>query len=123
MTHGISRGYDAFPNPQLLWDTMQKVAAMQDRLWVCTLHDGLAYAAERDTIQIEVKQDKKGDLVITPSMPLAKELFTHPLTLVVDASITEATQGKKRLAIASKDGKSLIDFDPHGGKINLKTQR
>ena len=123
MTHGISAGYDAFPNPQLLWNTMEQVARMQDRLWVCTLHDGLAYAAERDTVRLDVKMDKKGNMVVIPSMPLAKELFTHPLTLVVNAPIAEATQGKKRLAIASKKGKSLINFDPHGGKINLKTQR
>lgn len=123
MTHGISRGYDAFPNPQLLWDTMQKVAAMQDRLWICTLHDGLAYTAERDTVQIDVKQDKKGNLVVTPSLPLDKKLFCHPLTLVVDAQVAEAVQGKRKLAIEDRNGKSLINFDPHGGKINLKTQR
>lgn len=123
MTHGISRGYDAFPNPQLLWDTMQKVAAMQDRLWICTLYDGLAYTAERDTVQIDVKQDKKGNLVVTPSLPLDKKLFCHPLTLVVDAQVAEAVQGKRKLAIEDRNGKSLINFDPHGGKINLKTQR
>ena len=59
MTHGISVGYDAFPDPQLLWNTMEHVARMQDRLWVCTLHDGLAYAAERDTVRLDMKRDKK----------------------------------------------------------------
>ena len=56
-------------------------------------------------------------------MSLDKKLFFHPLTLVVDALVVEATQGKKKLPVISKDGKSLIDFDPNGGKIILKTQR
>ena len=123
MTHGISIGYDAFPNPALLWDTMQKVAALQDRLWVCTLHDGLAYAAERDSIVLDTKQDKRGTLTITPSMPLPEKLFCHPLTLVVDGTLLEAVQGKKRLTVVSRNGKSLVDFDPHGGKIKLYVKR
>ncbi len=123
MTHGISVGYDAFSDAQLLWNTMEQVARMQDRLWVCTLHDGLAYAAERDTVKFNMKQDKKGNLIITPSMSLDKKLFFHPLTLVVDVSVAEATQGKKNLEIVNKNGMSLINFNPHDGKIFLIIQR
>ncbi|MBQ8065086.1 MAG: polysaccharide deacetylase family protein [Prevotella sp.] len=119
MTHGISVGYDAFPDPQLLWNTMEQVAGMQDRLWVATLHDALAYIAERDTIQLDVKQQKYV-LTVTPKSPLDKHLFFHPLTLVVDGEATEAKQGKKPLPVTKKAGKTLFDFDPNGGKITIK---
>ena len=119
MTHGITCGYDAFTNPQLLWDTMEKVAGIQDRLWVATLHDVLAYTAERDTIQMNVRQGKN-ELTVMPKMPLEKRLFNHPLTLVVNGNVSEAMQNGKRLALTAKNGKTLIDIDPHGGKIKMK---
>ncbi len=122
MTHGISRGYDAFPDPQLLWNTMKLATQMQDLLWICTLHDGLAYAAERDTVQIEVKR-KGTDIIVTPTMPLNQKLFFHPLTLIVGSQVTEAIQGKHRLTVKRKDDYSLIDFDPHGGKIIIHLLR
>lgn len=119
MTHGISVGYDAFPDPQLLWNTMEQVAGMQDRLWVATLHDALAYIAERDTVQLDVKQ-QKNTLTVTPKSPLDKQLFSHPLTLIVDGEATEARQGRKTLPVTRKGAKSLFDFDPNGGKIVVK---
>ncbi|MBR1840045.1 MAG: polysaccharide deacetylase family protein [Prevotella sp.] len=118
MTHGISKGYDAFPDPQLLWNTLQQVAGMQDQLWICTLHDGLAYAAERDTVQLDIKQ-KGGKLTVTPSMALDKSLFCHPLTLVIDCDVAEALQERKRLAVKHNGKKSLVDFNPHGGTITI----
>ena len=121
MTHGITKGYDAFPNPQLLWNTMKQVAQMQDRLWVATLHDALAYMAERDTILLDVKQDKNG-LTVTPKMPLDKQLFHHPLTLVVGGYVSEATQGGKKLVLTPKNGKTLVDIDPHGGKVKMRME-
>lgn len=119
MTHGISCGYDAFANPQLLWETMEKVAGMQDRLWVATLHDVLAYTAERDTIRLDIRKGKN-KLTVTPKMALEKRLFNHPLTLVVNGNVSEAMQNGKRLALTAKNGKTLIDIDPHGGKIKMK---
>ena len=119
MTHGISCGYDAFANPQLLWETMEKVAGMQDRLWVATLHDVLAYTAERDTIRLDIRKGKN-KLTVTPKMALEKRLFNHPLTLVVNGSVSEAMQNGKHLMLTPKNGKTLIDIDPHGGKIKMK---
>ena len=119
MTHGITCGYDAFTNPQLLWNTMERVAGMQDRLWVATLHDVLAYTAERDTILLDIKQGKN-ELTVTPKMPLDKHLFNHPLTLVVNGNVSEAVQNGKRLMLTPKNGKTLIDIDPHGSKIKMK---
>lgn len=123
MTHGIHRGYDAFANPQLLWDCMEQVAGMQDRLWVCTLHDGWAYATERDSVQLDIKANRQGHLTVTPSLPLDKKLFFHPLSLVVDGVVAEATQGGKKLPVQQKENRSVVDFNPHGGTIKLHFQR
>lgn len=120
MTHGITTGYDCFPDPQVLWHHLEQVASMQDRIWVATFHDIAAYTAERDTISLDIRQEPKGIISITPKMPLDEQIFCQPLTLVVDAIVSEARQGRKRLIITKKNQTTLIDFDPHGGEIELK---
>ena len=120
MTHGITVGFDCFPDrPQMLWQHLEQVAKMQDRIWVATFHDVAAYVAERDTISLDIKETKNG-FVVTPQLSLNKEIFFQPLTLVVKGEVTEATQGKKKLPLTKKDDNSLFDFDPHGGKIQIK---
>ena len=122
MTHGISVGYDAFPNPQLLWNALEQASAMQDRLWVATLHDVLAYMAERDTIQLNVEQ-QKSIVTVTPQIPLDKQLFYHPLTLVVKGEVAEARQDKRMLSLIKKGDKTLFNFDPNGGKIQIRMKQ
>ncbi len=119
MTHGITKGYDAFPDATLLWNTMEQLAGMQDKIWVTTLHDGLAYTTERDTVQLDVKQ-QKDMLTITPTNPLDKKLFFHPLTLVIDGEALEAKQGKKNLPTKLKGNSTLVDIDPNGGKVTVR---
>ena len=119
MTHGITTGYDAFADPQLLWSMLEQTAAMQDRLWIATLHDVSAYVAERDTIQLKTSTDKHGVLNITPVMPLDQRIFHHPLTLVVKGRVREVRQGGKILPLSQKGDEVLFDFDPHGGKLYL----
>lgn len=121
MTHGITTGYDCFPNPQVFWDHLEQVAKMQDRIWVATFHDVAAYTAERDTIRLDIHTSKSG-ITIVPSLSLDPKLFYHPLTLVVSAEAIEVKQGKNKLPLTKKDGKTLFDFDPHGGKIQIKLQ-
>ena len=119
MTHGITMGYDAFTNPQLLWDMLERTAHMQDRLWIATLHDVAAYQAERDSVQLSVS-NSNGALVVTPSLSLSKELFTMPLTLVVEGTVKEATQDKQKLRLTKKGTTTLININPHGGKIVIR---
>lgn len=123
MTHGITVGYDAFPDcPQMLWHHLEQVAKMQDRIWVATFHDVAAYVAERDTIKIDILQTKVA-ITITPSLPLNPDIFFQPLTLVVGGEVAEARQGKKSLPLTIKNGKTLFDFDPNGGKIRVKMKQ
>ena len=117
MTHGITTGYDCFPNPQVFWNHLEKVAKMQDRIWVATFHDVAAYTAERDSLHLDIQHDK--NIIIALSTPLSAELFTHPLTLVVAAEVIEAKQGKQKLSLTKKDGKTLFDFNPNGGQIKI----
>lgn len=119
MTHGITTGYDCFPNPQVFWSHLEQVAKMQDRIWVATFHDVAAYVTERDSIRLDIKNNKDV-ITVMPELPLNAQLFTQPLTLVVSAEAVEAKQGKKKLPLTRKDDKTLFDFDPHGGKITIK---
>lgn len=119
MTHGITTGYDCFPDPQVLWHHLEQVAAMQDRIWVATFHDVAAYVTERDSITFDTIV-KGSTLTILPRLNLDRRIFNHPLTLVVDAVAIEVHQGPKHLPFIIKEGHTIFDFDPHGDKIHFQ---
>ena len=43
MIHGISQGYDAFLNPEILWEHFSKVKALENKIWVGTFREVVAY--------------------------------------------------------------------------------
>lgn len=83
MTHGLTYGYDAFGNPQRLWEHWEQVKANEDKIWVGTFHEVVSYLKEREAIRLTVTE-KKNKLHVVPELPLDKELFTEPLTMVVE---------------------------------------
>ncbi len=122
MGHGISYGYDAFKVPAIFWDHLEKVKKLEDRIWVGTFREVAAYIKERDAIQLQVTPSKKGWTVV-PQLSLDKNLFTEPLTAVIDkpgVKKTTVRQGKKKLDVRHLSGKVLFDFDPHGGPIQIE---
>ena len=120
MTHGITRGYDAFKNPQILWSHFSYAASLKDKLWIATFHDVAAYIRERDDIKLKVRH-KKTHIEVKPRLGLDKGIFNMPLTLVVRATrhIT-AEQDGKRLTTTVKGDRQMFDFDPCGGKITIR---
>ncbi len=120
LIHGIVTGYDHYPNPQRLWDHFALMDSISDRVWIATFHDVAAYVAERDTITLETKQ-KGSTLIVTPRMPLDKRIFHQPLTLVIKgAEPKQVSQGPGRLTVTRREDRWLVNFDPHGGKIEIK---
>ena len=103
----------------MLWQHLEQVAKMKDRIWVATFHDVAAYVAERDSIRLDIQQSKN-TVIITPFLPLDGSLFTHPLTMVVGGEVVEVKQDKQKLPLTKKGGKTLFNFNPNGGKIQLK---
>lgn len=120
MTHGITTGYDCFANPQVFWNHLQQVVAMQDRVWVATFHDVAAYAAERDSLQLDITM-AKGEIQVTPHLALNPKLFTQPLTMVVETEVTEVRQEKTNLPFTTKKGQTIFRFDPFGDVIRIKS--
>lgn len=125
MTHGINYGYDAFKEPSLFWEHLDKVKSLEDKIWVGTFREVAAYIRERDDIQLKVSETKKG-LTITPEMTLNRKLFTEPLTMVVEGREVKrelkgvsVKQEKKRLPIRIAGDKLLFDFNPYAGKIKV----
>ena len=47
MTHGLTYGYDAFRNPQRLWDHWDQVKARENEIWVGTFGEVASYIRER----------------------------------------------------------------------------
>ena len=119
MTHGLTYGYDAFGNPQRLWEHWEQVKANEDKIWVGTFHEVVSYLKEREAIRLTVTA-KKNKLHVVPELPLDKELFTEPLTMVVEGGTMKkvsARQGKKKLSVQLRSDKAFFDFDPFGGEI------
>ena len=122
MTHGISRGYDHFKNPQVLWNHFEYISHLRDSVWIATFHDVSAYVKERDAIKLKTKI-RMGKIIVVPSLPLDKELFHESLSLVVDHTLLSATQDGKHLVFRNKGGRGIVDFNPHGGKIILRVEK
>ena len=119
MTHGLTYGYDAFGNPQRLWEHWEQVKANEDKIWVGTFREVVSNLKEREAIRLTVTE-KKNKLHVVPELPLDKELFTEPLTMVVEGGTMKkvsARQGKKKLSVQLRSDKAFFDFDPFGGEI------
>ena len=82
MTHGLTYGYDAFRNPQRLWDHWDQVKAKEDKIWVGTFREVVSYIKERENTQLNVLKNNN-KLLITPKLELDKEIFIEPLTMVI----------------------------------------
>lgn len=121
MTHGILQGYDHFKNPQVLWAFLDDVCARQDLLWTAPHRDVAAYVKERDNTQLIVKQTADA-LTITPKSSLDGKLFQHPLTLIVNVPASTATQDGRTLECMQKGDVTLININPNGGAIVVKSE-
>lgn len=121
MTHGLTYGYDAFRNPQRLWDHWDQVKAKEDKIWVGTFREVVSYIKERENTQLNV-QKKKNKLLITPELELDKEIFIEPLTMVIAGQKVKKVivrQGKKKLLVQISVHKVTFDFNPYGGLIEV----
>ena len=99
--------------------TLGTVKANEDKIWVGTFHEVVSYLKEREAIRLTVTE-KKNKLHVVPELPLDKELFTEPLTMVVEGGTMKkvsARQGKKKLSVQLRSDKAFFDFDPFGGEI------
>lgn len=121
MTHGITYGYDSFRNPQVLWNHFESVKA-NDSIWVATFEDVAAYIQERDSVSLTILQNNKDEIIVQPELSLDKNLFDKPLTLVIktpNLRQIQAVQGGEPLRTQLLPDKALVEFNPHGGRINI----
>lgn len=117
MTHGISRGYDHFPKPQVFFDHLADAAQLQDSLWIATFHDASAYIAERDAVSLDIK-DKGKVTEVTPSLALDSKIFVMPLSLIVPKNVKKVVQDGKRLKLKRQNGEMYVDINPFGGRYS-----
>jgi hypothetical protein len=120
MTHGIHYGYDHFSDAGILWEHLRKVKMLEERIWVGTFKEVVAYTKERDAIRY-VARVKKNGIVVEPELALDKALFTQLLTGVVEGRFKKIriSQGKNKLNYRILKNKVLFDFDPFGGVIDI----
>ncbi|MHB9056310.1 MAG: polysaccharide deacetylase family protein [Paludibacteraceae bacterium] len=127
MTHGISYGYDAFKEPKILWNHLDKVKMLENKIWVGTFREVAAYTQERDSIQISTNKKKNG-YEIFPVLNLNKNLFNEPLTMIIkigEMKIKSISQGRKKLHfIYFSPDEAVFDFNPSGKviKVELKSK-
>ena len=117
MTHGLTRGYDHFSDVSRFTSFLDYVKEHEDKIWVATFKDVAAYVAERDSIILTQKQ-KRGKVVVWPSLSLDARLFNVPLTMCVEGCADcRVVQDGERIEVYYRGGNAYFEFDPHGGKI------
>lgn len=124
MTHGITYGYDAFKDQNVLWNHFDKVKAQEDKIWVATFREAAAYIEEQKNTRLDVARSRDR-LTIKPSLSLDKNLFTEPLTLIVEGlnyADVKIEQGGKDLPAQMSGEKLVFDFDPSGGEILISAE-
>lgn len=123
MTHGITYGYDAFGNPQCFWNHLEYVKTKEDRIWVGTFLEVASYVKERENTQLHLTYEE-GLITITPEFSLDKNLFTEPLTAVIETmSLKNVTveQNNQMLNTQIYPDKIRFDFNPSEGPIYINT--
>lgn len=123
MTHGINYGYDHFKSPDILWEHLKKVKAMEDKIWVGTFREVAAYVKERDSTTWHIEQPSAGHYMVTFDCPLDKTLFSEMLTAVMeekDIEKVEIHQGNNKLEARIESDKVMFDFNPFGGVVDIK---
>lgn len=121
MIHGITYGYDAFTSADILWEHFDNVKALEDKIWVGTFREVAAYIEERNQMKLNIRK-AKSNWLITPELSLNEELFTEPLTMVVekkDIRKITAKQHKKKLPVQLSADKAIFKFNPYGGVIQV----
>lgn len=120
MTHGISRGYDHFNDPNVLWRHFEDVVKLQkaDSIWIGTFHDVAAYEKERDSINLNTTHKNK-KIIVKPILNLDKKIFNHSLTLVINGNIVSAKQQGHDLKMTRKGKDCLVDINPYGGVVEI----
>jgi hypothetical protein len=121
MIHGITYGFDAFKTDSILWDHLEKVKTLEDKIWVAIFQDVASYTAEQQNIKLEIKEKGKKWKII-PLLTLEKSLFNTPVTMVVKKEQIrklKVKQNGKLLTSKILNDKALFDFDPSGGEITV----
>lgn len=123
MIHGITKGYDKWNNPQLLWNLFDKVKSLEDSVWVDTFKEISTYREERDNTSIEVVPTDYG-MDIKAICGLDRSLFNEPLTIVVkgdweDKQISATCEGMP-VPTEVKGDKLLLNASPYSELIRLE---
>jgi len=123
MTHGITRGYDKWYHPEVLWNFYDEVKAREDSLWVATFAEVAAYRTERDNTLLKVSCGHRG-MTVKAKYYADKRLFHELLTLVFtlpdNVGDVRATQGGKPLTVIRQGNTARLNFEPWGKKVKIK---
>lgn len=102
MIHGITKGYDKWADPELLWGLFDRVKSNEDSIWVDTFREISAYQEERDNTLVRMFPTQNG-IKITTECSLDSVLFNVPLTVVVKGDWSRGHV----VAATGKDGRPV----------------
>lgn len=125
MIHGITKGYDSFSNPNILWEHLQYVKSHENDIWVAPFREIAAYIKERENIKLYIKKNNTHSYEITPFLSLNKKLFTELLTMEIknkykNYKLSVKQDGNILPVKENKYGILFFEFNPYGGKIFIQ---
>lgn len=121
MTHGITKGYDAFKEPERFSRFLDYVFELASKVWVATFHEVSSYMIQRDAVKISTERQGK-KWIVTPALELDSALYDQELTLVLGqyADRIRVKQNGRRLQVYILDNIAYVDFNPYQGPISIK---
>lgn len=122
MAHGISQGYAAFTDPDILRAHLAHVKSRSADLWVDTFATVARYEKERDDATLTVSSSALGRITFVLSGKLDPALYDVPLTVVFDipgAKSAHAERAGRELPVRVSATTLQLDAAPASEPITL----
>lgn len=124
MTHGTTYGWDMWDEPEVLYQFYDEVKAHEDKVWVGTFAEVVAYRAERENATVSV-QATANKAMIQVQHSLDNTLFVEPLTVALRgfdwSSVNPtATQAGQPVSVINQGDCLLVSVQPGEELVEVK---
>ncbi len=121
MTHGVTNGYAAMSDPEVLRGHWKYVRGRTNDIWVDTFANIARYEKERDDAKLQVIREA-GGVTCVISSSLGPQPYNVPLTVIIDAPGAVAASAKRsgrELPVRGGHGTICVEAAPDAQPITI----
>lgn len=127
MAHAVAEAGFAAISKEDLEKHLKYVSTLKDRIWVDTFANVSKYILERDAARLAIATAQENRVKFTLSCPLDRQLYSCPLTCVVEtgssslaAGSIRCVQGEKAVPATIAGTRLLVDVVPGSGAVTVE---